>query len=450
MKSRILLVNFTASEQEKINSLGIDVDLGYISDVDKMGEEWAKFFSPLAIYEYKAIFIKLTKKPPLETLFINKTKYISEESDNFFKYWKKKKGILTIFLEDNSFKSLKILGIPYTELKSSDGRDATVKYVLDDKDIPFRQVFRAEKSSIVIPPTKYINIEEKEWTILEKIDMHICNIYENLNDQSLGVYCNNTKYYYYKDYPLFLILPTFKEYASTITKLLKVFTKIYPKLIPEIYEADWMKSDKYYPKEVANFNQQIIQLMENTEKQIKELGKAENEAKEKYSYLRSILYESGDELKNAIIEILFEIWKINAEDMDTTRKTNFREDVLIYDNKMIVLAEVKGTQDSNPTLKYITQLLTHVLKSEHKEAIGALILNHDLKKDPDERTNAYTSPDDEEQLKEIIYIDTRVLFNLSMAILDYGMPLEEAKKILFKKGRTTFDFDEYIKSKGEN
>ena len=297
-----------------------------------------------------------------------------------------------------------------------------------------------------MPPSKYLEISQpsSDWRST------IYSIYENLNDQCLGCYYNANPSYEIADAPCFILLPIFKDNLEIAIKLLKIFAKIYPKFLPEIYEADWIDSDKYYPKEVLYFDQQIDQLIEITKKKIKELEKTKDEAKNKYSFLRAILYESGDELKNAVIRVLSEIWKLEVKDMDTTRKTDFREDVLISYDRKNILAEIKGTQSSYPSFTYVTQLLTHLLKSKLQDTSGALILNYDLQKDPAERADAYTKKDEEDQLKEIIFIDTRVLFNLSIAILDYGMSIEEAQKILFQKGRVTFDLNEYIKSKLEN
>jgi hypothetical protein len=175
--------------------------------------------------------------------------------------------------------------------------------------------------------------------------------------------------------------------------------------------------------------------------------KAKEEAKKKYKFLRDILITSGDELKDSVIKVFSEIWKLDVKDMDTTRKTDFREDILIKDKEKTILAEVKGTKSSYPSFTYVTQVFSHLLKNKekYKDAIGCLILNYDLIREPTERANAYINVDEEKQLQEIIFIDTRALFNLSIAILDYGMPLEEAKKILFQKGRVNFDLNEYIK-----
>ncbi|MBU0895640.1 MAG: hypothetical protein KJ584_03485, partial [Candidatus Omnitrophica bacterium] len=53
----------------------------------------------------------------------------------------------------------------------------------------------------------------------------------------------------------------------------------------------------------------------------------------------------------------------------------------------------------------------------------------------------------EKELEDIIFIDTRVLFNLALAIIDYDLPVEDAKKVLFKNGRASFVLDEYLENK---
>jgi hypothetical protein len=455
MKSKVLLINFDYRDQEKIRSLGVDVDLGYVSNAhpiinqDGKNDQSCYFFSPLAIYEYKMVFVKLMKKPPLEISFRDKATCISEKDrENFIKYWWRGRGVLAIFLERNEFQSLINFGMPYVILTPASGRDVTVKFVLDDENRPFRQLFKEAKDSVVVPTLNYLIITRREGSY-ERGDWEIYNLYENLNDEALGVYLNVAPSYSNEDRPLFIVLPAFRDYAEIITRVLKSIAKIYKNFIPEIYEADWVDGDKYYPREAVYFDQQIKELLEQTDKKLEELINTKREAKNKWVFLRAVLYASSDDLKKAVIKILTDIWNLKVKDVDIQRKTNLREDILIEDGDMAIFGEVKGTRNQNPSLKYITQLLTNVLKSGKQDAIGALILNHDLEKDPEERTEAYTAPDEEDSLKEIIYIDTRVLFSLSIAILDYGLSVEDAKGILFKKGRVKFDLNRYIKTKIE-
>jgi hypothetical protein len=69
---------------------------------------------------------------------------------------------------------------------------------------------------------------------------------------------------------------------------------------------------------------------------------------------------------------------------------------------------------------------------------GALIVNYNPETDPKDRSLAYAD-EDEDLLDGLIFIDTRVLYKLTAAIVDGHLSVEEAKKILFKKGRVEFD-----------
>ena len=70
-------------------------------------------------------------------------------------------------------------------------------------------------------------------------------------------------------------------------------------------------------------------------------------------------------------------------------------------------------------------------------AEGGLIVNYCLEKNPRERNLAYE--EDEDQLEDLIFIDTRVLHNLTTAIIDAELSIKEAKRILFNKGRVEYN-----------
>lgn len=454
MKTRILLVNFAEKEQKIATQLGIDVDLGYLSDafdaIDSEGsrEQGASFYSPLAIYEYKVIFIRLTKTPPLDYKFKDEAKIISEKDRvNFLRYWYENKGVLVIFAEDCNFSSLKLLGIPHAKLAESSGNDKTISSALETKEMLLRITFEEMESLVFIPPFKYVEVSQyeskntgKNWTIFPA--------YVNRNDEKVGIYLNWGYSFSDTDAPAFLTLPAFKDYPEVITKLLKTFARIYPKYISEIVDGDWIKSDKYYPKEIATIDETIKQIISDAESKIETLRQEKLKAKEKYLHLCDLLTESGDKLKEAVIKTLVDVFKLQVEDMDKTKKTEFREDVLIKDSAFLyVLTEIKGTKNSYPSFTYVTQVFSNLLKGRDKypNAIGGLILNYDLTRDPEERAEAFTNSDEENQLDEIIYIDTRIIYALAIAIIDHGLPIEDAKKILLQKGRVNFNLDKYIK-----
>ncbi len=222
--------------------------------------------------------------------------------------------------------------------------------------------------------------------------------------------------------------------------------------MPEITDADWVNNSKYYPREVSSIDQKVNDFVEEAKKKVEALQEEKIKAKEKYSFLHNLLTESGDKLKDSVIKTLTDIFQLEVEDMDKTRKNDLKEDLLITYKDLTVLVEVKGTRSSYPSITYIIQVFKHLLlknKVKYPVAIGGLIINYDLTRNPEDRAKAYIKPDEDEQLADIIFIDTRVLFELALAVIDYGMSAIDANDILFQKGRVTFELRKYIKKIGD-
>lgn len=457
MGSRILLVNFGFAEQKRISDLGLEVDLGFLSDAwidsasyepgKKREYESANFFSPLAIYEYKVMFVRLTNKPPLVDVFSEKAKIIDEkETQNFHNYWYRSRGIYVIFADHSNFIDLRLLGIPLAWLEKSVGTDKTMYFWGKGHAEELERTFGELKSSIAIPPSNYINIQKRQSEYEDSKHWMIYTVYANNNDDRIGIYLDWGFSYEKRERPAFYILPAFKDSGFTLEKLLKSFARLYTGWLPEIVDSNWPNDDRYYPKEVKEIEIEKSTLVIETEKKLKSLERQKKQSKDKHVHLIRLLTASGDELKDAINKTLRDIFELSVLDLDETRKSEFREDIMIEDKNTgrILFAEVKGTRNANPTLAYIVQLEKNLRKRGDKDAVGALILNHDLTREPEARPTAYVSSDEQEAIKDIVYIDTRVIFYLSLAIIDHGMPTSEAKDLLFKKGRVVFDLEKYL------
>lgn len=459
MSSKILLVNFGYAEQEKIARLGVDVDLGFLSNAWNLSESYedkaksltqrASFYSPVAIYEYRVVIIRLTKTPPLATYFGGKAKTIDErDRSNFFDYWYKGLGVLIVISDESDFLNLNILGLPLTYLENSSGNDATVIGYSRNPTEELKKALESIRSLIVIPPAKYIIVSKskseynaKRWTIYTP--------YNNRNNDSIGVYLNWGFDYEDREETAFLILPAFRDHGLVIEKLLKAFSKIYPKLLPEISNLDWLHNDKFYPKEVTKIKETMEEIISDTEKKLEFLKEEKKKAKEKYGYLNQLLTESGDDLKNAVAKTFNDIFDFEVEDLDKDKKNGFREDLTI-ENEEKRFVEVKGTRNQNPTLTYVVQLQNNLLKRKESYEKGVLVLNHDLTKNPVDRLDAYMEDEEAEAIKNITYIDTRVLFDLALAVIDLGMPKKEARGILFGTGRISFKEEDISQSVQEN
>ena len=196
----------------------------------------------------------------------------------------------------------------------------------------------------------------------------------------------------------------------------------------------WIESDQYYPialqaldKKIAEFKQEIENVTAEKE-----------ELKKKYECVRSILYLKNKELKKAVAEIFTDYWSLKISHMDKIKRAEFKENILIEHNGRDILVKIKGTHEDYPSIKFITEIWKDLHYSElGTSAEAALIVNCGLEKNPKERNLAYE--EDKEQLEDLIFIDTRVLHNLTTAIIDGDLTIEEAKRILFMKGRVEFN-----------
>jgi hypothetical protein len=199
-------------------------------------------------------------------------------------------------------------------------------------------------------------------------------------------------------------------------------------------KSNWIDSSRYYPLAVQAIDRKIAEYEQEIEKLVAE----KEQLKKIYVHLRGILYLEGEELRKAVLLILGKYWSLKLFFLNKTKGIGFNENILIRYNGRKILAKIKSTPRVSPSHKFITQMWQDLHYSGlGARADGALIVNYNTKTDPKDRSLAYAN-EDEDQLDDLIFIDTRVLYKLTAAIIDRDLSVEEAKKILFKKGRVEF------------
>jgi hypothetical protein len=199
-------------------------------------------------------------------------------------------------------------------------------------------------------------------------------------------------------------------------------------------KTDWLDSGLYYPESVKSIDSEI----EEFEKKIQELADKKKKIQKTYEQLRSILYLEGEELKKAVAIILAKYWSLKLSFMNKEKRAEFNDNILIKHNGKIVIAKIKGTRSVYPSHTFITQVWQDLHYSGlGTRADGALIVNHDIENDPASRRLPYAD-EEIEQLDDLIFVDTRVLHRLTTAIIDGDLTIDEAREILFKKGRVEF------------
>lgn len=205
---------------------------------------------------------------------------------------------------------------------------------------------------------------------------------------------------------------------------------------------DWVAGDGFYPKCVHNLEEEVTRCQEEMERRIGELRAQKEELKKRYQDVRSLLYATDDQLKTAVVNVFRTYWQFQVSDVENTKSLGFTGDILVEQDGRKFLFKIKSTNRTYPPVKYIAQLWRELhFSGLGSEAKGGLILNHDVRIDPRYRNLAYTG-DDEESLEDIIFLDTRVLFDLTLAIIEYDFPLREAKELVLKEGRVKFHLDE--------
>jgi hypothetical protein len=229
---------------------------------------------------------------------------------------------------------------------------------------------------------------------------------------------------------LFINLEPVKEAPSKPHDLTAIDGK------PEVTsdKTNWIGGSRYYPLAVHALDRKIAEYEQEIEKLVAE----KEQVKRTYVPLRSILYLEGEALRKAVMLIFAKYWSLKLLFLNKTKRARFDENILIkYDGRKI-LAKIKSTSSVSPSHKFIPQMWQDLRYSGlGARADGALIVNYDIETDPKDRSLAYAD-EDEDQLDDLIFIDTRVLYKLTAAIVDGHLSVEEAKKILFKKGRVEF------------
>ena len=199
-------------------------------------------------------------------------------------------------------------------------------------------------------------------------------------------------------------------------------------------KTNWIDSSRYYPLAVHAIDKKIAKHKQEIEK----LVARKEQLKKIYVHLRSILYLEGEELRKAVMLIFAKYWSLKLFFLNKTKGGGFNKNILIKYNGRKILAKIESTSRVSPSHKFVTQMWQDLHYSGlGARADGALIVNYNIETDPKDRSLAYVD-DNEDQLDDLIFIDTRVLYKLTAAIIDGHLSVEEAKKILFKKGRVGF------------
>lgn len=446
MKSRVLMVNFTEDEVNKMKDLPLTFDRGYLADVEEKqnfskqdDEDEYLYYFPHNIFEYQVIVIRFSEIEGLRAEFSSKVEEydVLQKRQQFHKFMNG--GGKVIYISgDYIISSLLDFGVVGTSMVVQSDRDINVECRLD-KETPLGQVFHKIKSDVVLPAKKYISISDAPYEY-GKIyyDDTTPVIYRNKEGKILGYYHNkNAKYSSGTNNPQYFVLPELKNTTSNLKDILRALGQTFPKLLPDLYVPDWKEDENLLPVSIGEYDEKINAVRDKAIKEIEALEKEKDVAKNGYKSLVNILTTTGDDLVGAVTNVLETYFKIPVENVDENSDSPVKkEDLLLKYNGRVILTEVKGDKSKYPRQQHVTQVWKHLSRSKDITE-GALILNYDWDTKPGERAEAYTG-EDESAIEDIIYIDTRELHKLAHAIIKGNMKPKDATEVLLTQGRVKF------------
>lgn len=435
MSHKILLINFSKADTKlieqaipfKVISGYLDID-GTIISPDGKERLNIQFYSPEAYYECSLIIINLDKNGIQQELASKARSLDEDEWQDFKAYWKKTTNVMVVYFSDTPFGSLFPIGIPLG-LKSTKNRDTVTKMTIDE-EYPLHGLVKFLQGQIKLPASHLIESVFDDNNNLYRFgtDWHTLLRNHN-NDNVVSTLSKETSDFRIKE-PGVLLLPLPKSISKTTVKIVDFFTQYYE--LPH-NEIDWVDSDDFYPSlELGKLNKELIQIVTDYEKKTSDKKEQIVRYKDNYQYLKTLVTGDGDDLVDAVFKCLNDVIGLDVTKSDDEEKPEEIEDLLIKVNGMDIVTEVKGTNSVNPPLDYPSQPIRHISRRGYgKDAEGCLILNHDKNRPPAQRKPAYIDSDKQPLIKDIYFIDTRVLLDVVKAVIDKRLSKDAAIKILF-------------------
>ena len=438
---KVLLINFTNKEARAIEkNTGIRQIRGYLSERIATGLNAAdssyEFYSPEAFYECEMVMIKMPCSDEIAEEFEEKSKLLTPlDGEKFRRFWRSKGKLIYIETGKSSAAALDHLGIPLV-LSTASGNDTRSTETIRE-DSAYYSLVEYLNGQTEMPPQEYIKSGYPEgdrdyfyannikWFALARNmngDILISGLSKNNGDygpENLGV----------------LMSPRQKNTVSSTSKVINFFAD-YMSLRSS--QNDWKTSFSMYPqKQLVKYVEEIEQITKEKEKRIEEIRGLASSYRQQYSFLKDLVTEQGDKLVDAVEKTLVEVFGIPATNSDKENDGEPVEDLMVTIGERTIAVEVKGTSKLNPPLQYTQQPFQHIARRGFgPEVEAALIVNHDMKNDPSKRPLPYSEPEKAALLKNLYYIDTRVLLQISKLIIDNELPVEQGVEILFgSKGR---------------
>lgn len=247
------------------------------------------------------------------------------------------------------------------------------------------------------------------------------------------------------DKSLLIVLPQIDRKSDLTNELLtSLLPEVFPDLFPYYEGKIWVNSSIYDFGSITKLKNEREKIIFEKDTLIRTIEQNILEEKNKYEYLYKILTETGDDLVQAIEDVLAllglnDVKNIDKELAEINSNQPKQEDLQILDKSPSILAEVKGIiglpreDDTFQIVKYISRRMKEWKRTDIK---GLVIVNHQKNLPPLRRD---INPFTDQQTKDGEYndfglISTWNLFLLIKGMLKYNWEKDFIKSKLYNSG----------------
>lgn len=240
------------------------------------------------------------------------------------------------------------------------------------------------------------------------------------------------------DKSLLIVLPQINRKSDLINELLtSLLPEEFPDLFPYFEGKIWVNSSIYDFESVEKLKDEREKIILEKDTLIRTIEQNISKEKNKYEFLYKLLTETGDDLVQAIEDVLRflefnEVKNIDKELVKNSVSQPKQEDLQILDKAPSILVEVKGIiglpreADTFQIVKYLSRRMKKWKRTDIK---GLVIVNHQKNLPPLRRDiNPFTN----QQIKDAEHNEFGLLSTWDLFLLIKGMLKNDWEKDLIK------------------
>jgi hypothetical protein len=449
---RILLVNFRPEDAQRLESIGLPADLGYIGTAQITNDD---IYLPVSLphppYDYDIYIYNSEFGEVASHLQDNSVRDFGEDTEvlDGLQSYRTPPLIRISFLGTAAGLRNNLLGGAFSVPTTSAHQNVSGFEVLREHTFGITAVH--EFIARLVPRIEVVN------QYLEISDHHPSYGNPVLCNRQSNIVAGYGTCYTDRPHLQYVILPQFRDNTAVLLDLLRLIAKIEPEILPELSRNEWLESEKYAFSEEIAIEKQIQEMLNEVDAYVGTKRAEAVEVARNFGFIRAILtatenVEPSDKLSTNVKKVLeFLGFKVTDID-DKLKKAIKKEDFWVEDEAFFAIAEVSATINKNPKTKEYSDLLgrrstifqRRDLVPDVDPAIvsGLLVLNFDIETEPDQRPLIYSGGEKEfvgaARENSIGLLSTVDLYRIAIAVKDNKLSKENARLAIKGFGRIVY------------